>query len=133
MLNKLKSLVLDDTIYMAFLLVLVATGSFGLGVMSAHVPVENTVTVTESALIPLKSTEIAPVENILPTNASGKETLSQPIMAPKQNFVGSKSGSKYHKLSCPGAKQIKDTNKIFFATEVEAEASGYTRAANCKF
>ena len=50
-----------------------------------------------------------------------------------KNFVASKSGTKYHALTCPGAKQIKESNKIFFAAETDAEAAGYTRAANCKF
>ena len=50
-----------------------------------------------------------------------------------KNFVASKSGTKYHALHCSGSKTIKETNKIFFATEDEAQAAGYTRSANCTF
>ena len=45
--------------------------------------------------------------------------------------VASKNGSKYHFLWCSGAKQIKEENKIYFNSEEEAVAAGYTLAANC--
>lgn len=47
------------------------------------------------------------------------------------SVVASKNGSKYHFLHCPGAKQIKEENKIVFATPAAAEAAGFTLAANC--
>lgn len=46
--------------------------------------------------------------------------------------VGSKSGTKYHLPTCPGAKQISDKNKITFNSIEEARAKGYTPATNCK-
>lgn len=55
------------------------------------------------------------------------ETLNQPASA----FVGSKEGSVYHLISCPGAKSIKQENKIFFGDEEEAKRAGYRPAANC--
>jgi hypothetical protein len=48
------------------------------------------------------------------------------------SVVASKSGSKYHYPSCPGAKQIKEANKITFPSAQAAEGAGYTLAANCK-
>ena len=47
-------------------------------------------------------------------------------------YVASKSGTKYHLPWCAGAKQIKESNKIFFKTKEEAEKAGYTPASNCK-
>ncbi len=47
-------------------------------------------------------------------------------------YVASKNGQVYHLLICPGAKQIKDANKIYFNTKEEAEAAGLRPAANCK-
>ncbi len=49
-----------------------------------------------------------------------------------QSVVASSKGTKYHYLNCPGAKQISEANKITFTSAKEAEAAGYTRAANCK-
>lgn len=55
------------------------------------------------------------------------------INAIKQDgIVASKNGTKYHFPHCAGAKQIKEENKIVFATPAAAEAAGYTLAANCK-
>ena len=46
--------------------------------------------------------------------------------------VSKKSTSKkYHFLWCPGAKQIKEENKVFFNSETEAIQAGYTLAGNC--
>ena len=45
--------------------------------------------------------------------------------------VVSKNGSKYHYSHCPGAKQIKEKNKIAFNSPEAAEAAGYTLASNC--
>lgn len=45
--------------------------------------------------------------------------------------VASKNGSRYHFLWCPGAKQIKEENKIYFNSEEEAISAGYSLAANC--
>lgn len=67
-------------------------------------------------------------------------TLSQPAnplqgiksVESGSTVVGSSKGNKYHYLSCPGAKQISEANKITFASKEAAEAAGYTLAANCK-
>jgi hypothetical protein len=48
------------------------------------------------------------------------------------NYVASKNGTKYYLPSCAGASQISDANKVWFASEADAEAAGYTRATNCK-
>lgn len=45
--------------------------------------------------------------------------------------VASKSGSKYYLPTCAAASRIKEENKVTFATSAEAEAAGYTAAANC--
>ncbi|MFH0830757.1 MAG: hypothetical protein V1895_01725 [Parcubacteria group bacterium] len=46
--------------------------------------------------------------------------------APKQNFVASSSGTKYHPIEgCSFADRIKPENKIYFSTEQEAQAAGY--------
>lgn len=46
--------------------------------------------------------------------------------------ITSKNGSKYHYPHCPGAKQIKEENKVIFTSANAAEAAGYTLASNCK-
>jgi len=43
-------------------------------------------------------------------------------------FVASRNGSKYHKLSSSGAQQILPDNRVFFQTEAEAREAGYLPA-----
>ncbi len=45
--------------------------------------------------------------------------------------IASKTGSKYHLPTCPGAKAITEGNRVVFNTIEEAEKAGYTPAANC--
>ena len=46
-------------------------------------------------------------------------------------YVASKNGAKYYLSTCSGAKRINEENKVWFATVAEAQAAGYTPAANC--
>jgi len=67
---------------------------------------------------------------------SGDTGASAPIVTPTPidpRVVASRAaGSKlYHHPWCSGAKRIKEANKLWFSTESEAIAAGYTLAANC--
>jgi len=85
--------------------------SFGLGRLSV---VQNT---------PPEAIFIEGLSNA-PVHTSDKEVAQYGIVA-------SQKGSKYHLLSCPGAKQIKEENKIYFANEEDARKAGYEAAGNC--
>jgi len=47
-------------------------------------------------------------------------------------IVASKSGTRYYYQNCPGLDRIKPENRVFFATETEAEGRGLSLAKNCK-
>jgi hypothetical protein len=51
-----------------------------------------------------------------------------------ENFyiAASKSGTKYYYVNCAGLSRIKPENLVYFGSEVEAEAKGYSLAQNCK-
>lgn len=118
--EKLKSLIADDAFFYSVLLVLVAIVSFGLGQRSVTVnPVNQSASVVTSA--PNREVDLRLVPE---TPISEQNTQTGTLIA-------SKSGTKYHLPTCPGAKQIKEANKIEFSSVKEAEAAGYTAAANC--
>jgi hypothetical protein len=48
-----------------------------------------------------------------------------------QNFVAAKSGTKYYPIGCGTAERIKPENRIYFATEQQAQEKGYSRTATC--
>lgn len=104
----------------SFIIVLVALGSFGLGRLSRISERQPTLPISGMTASAEKAGTPATTE--APENAEEKEGF----------IVGSKSSKKYHFPWCSGAKQLKDSNKVFFADTAEAEAAGYTKAANCR-
>ena len=107
----------------ALIIVLVATASFGLGRLSVNagkgytVHIENP-DLSAAALVGQKST--------VDPGAPPAQVASE------GEVVASKSGSTYHLPWCPGAAQIKEENKVWFATPQAAQAAGYRPAKNCK-
>ncbi len=113
MLEKLKSLFLDDVFFYGFLVILVAVTSFGLGRISQ----------AESDKLPLARVTIEE-----PPERTGGATL---VPEESTRYVASRSGTRFHLLDCPGARRINEENKVYFSTKEEALANGYLPAANC--
>lgn len=118
--ERLRPLIDNQAHFTAALLILVAAASFGLGRQSmanrtSDVPAEAAAAVITSVSPPPKQTK-----------AIETSTTSQ------IRYVASRNGSVYHLLTCPGAKQISEANKIYFDSKEAAAAAGYKPAANCK-
>ena len=119
MLEKFKSFLANDALFYAVLLILVAIASFGLGRQSGLV---------SSDLGVIKEERRVEILQPQAPQAAAITTTAQ-----EGSIVASKSGTKYHLTTCPGASQIKESNKIYFGSREEAEGAGYTPAANCSF
>jgi hypothetical protein len=123
MYDKFKTLVQNDGFFYGVLVVLIAVSSFGLGRLSqveiAQKTPQTPIQLTQNA---------AAIESVGP-KASSSNSVGR---LEGGSFVASKNGTKYHLLTCPGAKQIKQENKIFFDSQEEAEKAGYSKAGNCK-
>ena len=122
-----------EKIFYASLAVLLGIFGFLLGKLSeiehkkANINIEQAVEADYT-----KSAYSAPIEA---TNAQ-KQALegqgdTQNALNSAGQYVASKKGTAYHLPTCPGAKQIKEENKIYFQTKEEAIAAGYKPAANC--
>jgi|GEM_PF-230047 len=119
---------LTQRLFLPLFILLVATLSFGLGRLSqegTNSGIEIKYDPSLSALIESGGEEAGQATALKAVEALEK-TLSTGVV------VASKNGSKYHYPHCPGAKQIKEENKVEFASAQDAEASGYTLAGNCK-
>ena len=141
MIEKLKSLLLSDRVFMMLLVVLVGVSGFALGRHStiAGEPVSpsgvSLVAAAPAAAVPT-ALPAAPPPSAAETAALRiKEDSVQPPTAAAGDgpFVASRNGSKYHHITCSGAARIKEENKVFFPSETAAQAAGYTRAANCAY
>ncbi|MEK7536951.1 MAG: hypothetical protein AAB584_00690 [Patescibacteria group bacterium] len=120
---------IKKNLFLIFLIVLITLLSFQLGRISK--------TVSQ----PIKI-EKASIQEIFQPNANIRintnegdannienravERVDFRVVASKKSTSG-----KYHFLWCPGAKQIKEENKLFFNSEKEAISAGYSLAGNC--
>ncbi|MEL6804451.1 MAG: hypothetical protein AAFO91_11810 [Bacteroidota bacterium] len=115
--NKIKSLVSDELTFTTLLILLVGVASFGLGRQSI-------------------STPIAPQAHVTTAPHHDNTKLDTPVSmatsTPKELLVASKNSDKYHLPWCSGAGRISEVNKIYFDSEADAKAAGYSPAANCE-
>lgn len=126
--SRLRIPKLSEDIFLVSIIILVAFGSFGLGRLSK----------IEGAKVPIRIERAPEVTagTFLSENKSGSAGAS---VVPSNNnmsedgqLVGSKTGTKYHYPWCGGASRIAPANRVHFASKADAEAKGYTPAANCK-
>lgn len=106
-------------LFTAAVVFLIGMAGFGLGRLSVSLP------------------EKQPIMLEDPAGGSDRPSLttSAPVtsMSDLNNgaFVGSKSGSIYYAVWCPGASRIREENKVRFKTQEDAKAKGYRPAKNC--
>lgn len=108
-------------VLVAGVVVLVGLGGFFLGRFSVQVAPAG-----QGGLRVLSREEAAAAGLVGATEASA------PTGAIEGGVVASKSGTKYHYPWCAGAQSIKEENKVWFTSTVEARAAGYLPASNCK-
>jgi len=109
--------------------ILVALIAFGAGRLSAPLVVKNPVVIEE----PESSGAVNLLSNV---SQSAINSAGHPVNSSTANtgqgglvngiFVASKGGTKYHWSWCSYAEKIKETNKIWFNSEKEAQAAGYS-------
>jgi len=128
MLKDYKSFLKDDNLFYGALIVIISIASFGLGRLSVEPILPQT---SQNASIVLSQTE---AQTKTATSSFGAAASQAPTSAGEtaSTYVASKKGTKYHLPWCAGASQIKEENKIYFATKAEAEKAGYQPASNCK-
>lgn len=47
-------------------------------------------------------------------------------------FVASKAGTKYYPVGCKSVSRIKDENKIYFASAIDAQKAGFQSSGVCQ-
>jgi hypothetical protein len=73
-------------------------------------------------------------QKMAPSEISGSDQASSTAGGSVSggSFVASKQGKKYFPVNCGSAKTIKEENRVYFGSEVEAQQAGYERTATCK-
>ncbi|MEK7659155.1 MAG: hypothetical protein AAB338_00655 [Patescibacteria group bacterium] len=114
-------------IFLIFLIVLIALLSFQLGRISKTV--SQPIRIEKASIQKIFNQDnpnLEIYESETKSKSRGVEKADFQVVASKKSTSG-----KYHFLWCPGAKQIKEENKIFFNSEKEAISAGYVLAGNC--
>ena len=107
-----------DELIISLIILSSVFGGFGLGRLSIVEETKPPITIEEmtlSASTSLTATAIGPLQ--------GRE---------RGLYVASKTGKTYHYPWCSGAQRIKEANRIYFNSTVEARRAGYKPAKNCK-
>ncbi len=117
----------NSELYTGAIIILVGLSSFGLGRLSVleekrePIIIENNFQRAERPLAPVGG-------------ATGSQTTLQTAGVGSSvqggKLVASKNGTKYYFPWC--GSNIAEKNKVWFNSEAEARAKGYTPAANCK-
>jgi len=128
--NKIKSFLKANQrdLYLAALVFLVSVASFGLGRLSAIWPAKEPVRIDQIGESGESASGLGETAGTI-NFTKRSDSPSSPVSSGQ--YVASKNGSSYHRPDCPGAKQIKEENKIWFKTEEEAKRAGYKPAGNC--
>lgn len=127
-LREFKGLFRNADIMLTVLIIGVSLVSFYLGRISVRDGLSSDITAQKALKASLQESATSPTRN----EASPTPTITNSQSESQKGYVASKSGTKYHLPWCGSAKQIKEENKIWFATKEEAEKAGYTPASNCK-
>jgi hypothetical protein len=114
---------LKKHLFMAAIIVLVASASYGLG----------RINLLKNSKVPI---EIKFNEDLQSAAVAGSQAVNITTNEVEQGeagfVVGSKNSDKYHFPWCSGAQRIAEENKITFTSIGDARAAGYKPAANCK-
>jgi len=114
-----------EDIFIAIAIILIGLAGFGLGKLSAREQSRGEVQIKPATFV---ATTTSSAINSAPLSAAAMVAGE----SAKGLLVASKSGTKYHFSSCPGALQIAEKNKIWFSSYTEAQKAGFSPAANCK-
>lgn len=110
-------------IFLGFCIILIAVIGFNLGRLNA--PIKTQIKTSGQA-------DIYPVK--IPPDPIQNKIKATPTQPKDLRVVASKASTskKYHFTWCPGAKKIKEANKLWFDNESAAQKAGYTLAGNCQ-
>ena len=119
--------------YTAAIIILVGLSSFGLGRLSAIDDKREPITI--GSVAEMVETAPPPAEGggAYKQSASVATSVNPPSstqLAAGGKLMGSRNGTKYYFPWC--GSNIAEKNKIWFNSEAEAKAKGYSPAANCK-
>lgn len=127
-LNKIKGRTGIDvnTLVCLCVIVLVGLSSFGLGRLSVS-------NISKEEDIKLENTDLGIVKGEIGKSGEVESSMKNIESNFKERmYVASKNGKLYYTVSCSGANRIREENKVWFASRIDAEKAGYSLSSSCK-
>jgi len=89
----------------------------------------------QAIMMPSHEQETITVNQLAVPSSSNSEGKDDKELLPKTTalFLASVNGSKYYPKSCSATSQVKEENRIWFATQKEAEEAGYGPSVQCSY
>lgn len=120
--EKIKYFIESDKgkdILTIIIVILVGLGSFGIGRLSK----ENSSSGIKITYPNQEATAIKAFDSVQSTtNTSQKGS---------KGYFASKRGNKYYPIDCSSGKTIKEENRVYFNSSIEAEKGGYQLSSSC--
>ena len=116
--EKIKSLATFITrkdVYTALVIIFVGLASFCLGALWQKDRSQPDITITNADI----------AGDTSPSTGSGQGSTTDA-------YVGSYTSKIYRLTTCPGVSAINPDNRVYFASQEDAQAAGYIPAKNCK-
>ena len=136
--EKIKQFLNDEKgkdVLTIILVILVSLSSFGLGRLSKSTQ-NNSIKINygNQSATSLNSGILEDYSDLKSININSKPSSSS--LAPNtpnttKKFFASNRGQKYYPLSCSAGKSIKQENRVYFSTPMEAEKAGYELSSSC--
>jgi hypothetical protein len=110
--------------YIVAIVLLASSASFGFGFLSGQRAGEKG---------ELRIDQIPLTAAALPAATAATPSVTPPAasLPAGGQYVASRTGTKYYLPWCSTVKNIKEENKVWFASKAAAEAAGYAPASNC--
>ena len=105
------------------IVILVGLGSFELGRLSKE---------KTSSGIKIEYPNQAENQPASAISAVSKPAFDTNSNSAGKNFFASSRGTKYYSIGCSAGKDIKQENRVYFATKEEAEKAGYELSSSCR-
>jgi hypothetical protein len=107
------------------IVILVGLGSFELGRLSK----ENN---TNGLKIEYNGQEANLIAPTTDKSSNNSDTTKSSQNSNLGEYFASNRGKKYYSINCSAGKTIKQENRIYFSTAIEAEKAGYQLSSSCE-
>ncbi len=126
----------QESLFLVLVITMVGLIGFGLGRLSAKysspaLDIKSTL-VNTTDLSKIATGESAEQKSFTSQSATSQDPdTNESREVAERKIVGNKQSKIYHFEDCPGALRMSDTNKMFFASILQAQQAGFRPAGNC--